>query len=181
MTIIAGLVHDREVYMAADSGSIDQNTYGIITRKDPKIAIHEGILIGAAGSPRIRQLLHTGFSIPTLNNDVPVFDYLVLDFVDALRDLFKNEPQKDGVQTLLDESSIMVGIRGQLFCIGGDYQVEEVANEYAAIGIASDIALGSLHSTRSMRGAPNLRLMHALEACKEHNATIREPFIYLSI
>lgn len=188
MTVIIGLVHEGKTYMGADSAATDAS-YGIMLRQDPKIERVGELLIGSSGSPRISQLVRKAFTVPDLPfRDDNLMRYMVTAFVDALRDLFKNEPHEEG-KTALDESAIMVGARGHLYCIYDDYQVEEVSNGYNAIGAASDIALGSLHFTGELnlgkyivdlaKQDPRFRLRLALEACQEHNASIREPFIYL--
>lgn len=185
MTVIIGLVHEGKTYMGADSAATDAS-YGIMLRQDPKIERVGEMPIGSSGSPRISQLVRKVLTVPDPPpHEDDLMRYMVTAFVDALS---KNEPHEEG-KTALDESAIMVGVQGHLYCIYDDYQVEEVSNGCNAIGAASDIALGSLHFTGELsvgkytvslaNQEPRFRLRLALEACQEHNASIREPFIYL--
>jgi ATP-dependent protease HslVU (ClpYQ) peptidase subunit len=176
MTCIVGLIYNDAVYMGADSAHTN-DAFQVVVRPDPKIFLVNHVLIGSSGSPRLSQLLRHTFSelIPPVERDIE--KYMCIDFIKALRVFLKAHDHGDD---LLSGSELIVGVRGRLFCVYGDFQVEESVLGYNAIGSAAEIALGSLHSTQNViLSGPMERIHMALFAAQEHNATVRKPFVFL--
>ncbi len=177
MTCIAGLVdEDNKIYIAGDSAAV--GNLSLTIRKDRKVFRNGDFLIGFTTSFRMGQLLQHTFKppeCPSWDEEHTIERYMATTFVDAVRDCFKaggfaqkNSEQESG-------GMFLVGFQGRLFCIFSDYQVGEALDGYDAIGCGSDIALGVLYATPTMK--PKKRLELALQAAEHHSAGVRLPFI----
>lgn len=174
MTCIVGIAKDGIVYLAGDSALTAEEGH-IYVGKRAKVFRNGEIVIGNSGSIRIPQLLEYA-DLPTVTE--PIERYMVTEFIPALKKLLKDDEQK--ADNPMDDSAFLVGMRGHLFIVYSDFQASESALNYHAIGSASDIALGSLHTTRDSDIAPEQRLWCALNAAHAHNYTVREPFTILN-
>ena len=173
MTCIVGLVNNGAVYMGADSAGV--GGYDLTIRADKKIFKNNNFLIGYTTSFRMGQLLRYSFQPPLFDKNLD--EYMVVDFVDAMRECFKKggfSEKKNEVET---GGSFLVGYKDRLFKIESDYQVGESANDYNACGSGQSVALGSLYATQGI--APELRVETALKAAQHFNAGVREPFHYI--
>jgi hypothetical protein len=173
MTCIVGIVHHGKVYLGADS-ALTSETCQVSISEEPKVFAIGEFVFGCSGSSRVSQLLHYAFTPPPIEGDL--MRYMVVDFVKALKACLKDDGQKD--DNLLDGSGLLVGVRGRLFCVYADFQMEETPSGCNAIGGASDIAMGALYATRDDY-EPHERLCIALEAAQEYNVTVRPPFVYV--
>lgn len=125
------------------------------------------------------QVLAHGFTPPKRHAEQDVYEFMVTDFIDAVRTRLKaagwarrSEEQEQG-------GCFLVGYQGRLFKVEGDYQVGESAYGYDAVGCGGDVACGSLFSTTG-RLNPEDRVRTALMAAEAHNAGVRGPFLVLS-
>jgi ATP-dependent protease HslVU (ClpYQ) peptidase subunit len=181
MTCIVAIKKDSVVYMGADSAGVAG--YDLVVRNDPKIYQVGEFLFGFTGSFRMGQLL--GYSMPKLIKEeaMPIHQFMVTTFIDTVRQVLKD----GGFASKKDENesggTFLVGYRGHLFCVEGDYQVGEVAQDYCAVGCGAQIALGSLYTSpyADRIDEPEQRLRIALEAAQEFSAGVRAPFIFRSI
>lgn len=171
MTCIVGLVFNKNVYIGGDSAGVNSCFHKQI-RADEKVFVKDGFIFGFTSSFRMGQLLHYSLKLPPVKADLMA--YMVTDFVDAVRNCFK----AGGYGTTLNgEDSggfFLVGHKGRLFQIAGDYQVGEVFDRYAAVGCGQELALGSLYSST---GKPEQRIRKALQAAAHHSAGVAAPFI----
>lgn len=167
MTCVAGLVHDGKVYLGGDSAAVLDNDLAV--RNDPKVFRDGPYVIGFSGSFRVGQLARHAFDPP----DPPIknlTEFMVTTFVDSLRDTLKT----GNVNELPDDTSLLVGVRGQLFEVGADWQIGEYCDGYTSIGCGANLAIGSLYSTAGM--APRTRIQTALGAAERGSAGVRGPF-----
>lgn len=72
----------------------------------------------------------------------------------------------------------LVGYKGNLYCIYGDFQVGLNADRYAACGCGDDLALGSLFTTKDLNMTPKEKLTAALEAASHHSAGVSGPYTF---
>lgn len=175
MTAIAGIVHDGKVYIGGDSAGVAG--LSLQTRLDPKVFTVGGFVIGYTSSFRMGQLLRFRFSPPAHHDDVDTYRYMVTDWVDAVRQVFKDggfATTKDGAEA---GGLFVVGYRGRLFEVNADYQVAELADGFTAVGCGFDLCLGSLWSTRSIDMRPEDRIRLALSAAERFSGGVRGPFI----
>ena len=171
MTCIVGIVKNKKVYIGGDSAFI--SGWGIVVRPDEKVFQRDGITFGCAGSPRAANLLRYHLRIPEPSGN-DLLRYMATDFVNAMRDCFKEGGYAERENEAESISSVfLIGVLGRLFECDSDYQMKEV-RDYAAIGSGEDAALGALFATRQK--APIARIQIALEAAEAYSWSVRGPF-----
>ena len=145
-----------------------------MVRYDRKVFTNGPVAIGFTTSFRMGQLLAHSLSVPEPPADCNLHRWMVTSFVDAVRDCLKagGYAQKDKEEER--GGTFLVGIRGRLFHVSGDYQVGEPAAGFDACGCGFEIARGALAATR---GRPAFdRVTTALRAAEEFSAGVRGPF-----
>lgn len=181
MTCIVALVQDGIAYFAGDAfvGNVPSQYHSNVsqtTRKEPKIWARDGMLFGAHGAVRMLQLLRYVLDIPEYSSGKDKVQYLVQQFVPALQACFEKNKYED---SQLD-GGILMSIEGELFTIGKEFNVCNTADGYDSVGKASEVAIGSLHSTGQLGLSPLKRLYLALSATERHTCVVSAPFTYLS-
>jgi ATP-dependent protease HslVU (ClpYQ) peptidase subunit len=174
VTCIVGIAKSGVVYLGGDSASSTPDGESFLPKR-PKVFLRGEMAIGVSGNGRVNNLLRYKLTIPPLTTDSE--RYLIVDFVEALKSLLKEEGRKD--DELMEDSFLLVGLRGRLFTIDNTFQVSEMTDDYEAIGSGAQIARGSLYTTGALGLQPRQRLRIALEAAQFHNAFVREPFIFV--
>lgn len=175
MTAIVGLVHRGVVHIGGDSAGVDG--MALVVRADAKVFRKKGYVFGFTSSFRMGQLLRYSLKLPEPKRDLDAF--MATTFVDALRDCLKaggfagkdNEREEGG--------TFLVGVRGRLFTVYGDYQVGQSADGFAAVGSGDQVALGALFATAGTGLGPRRRVIGALKAAERFNSGVRGPFICL--
>ncbi|MGG4462618.1 hypothetical protein ABEO79_00165 [Micromonospora provocatoris] len=181
MTCIVGLVHNNRVYIGGDSAGV--GGYSITTRADEKVFVKGEFVMGFTSSFRMGQLLRYKLNIPYHKPEVDTFEYMVTEFVEAVRQCLKDggfSRSNDGEEA---GGTFLVGYRGELFVIFDDYQVGKSTLGYDAVGCGEDIAKGSLYSSidhTSFNEYPESRIIEALSASEQFNAGVRGPFKVVS-
>jgi hypothetical protein len=183
MTCIIGLIDQksRGVYIGGDSaGTNDAGQQSI--RLDSKVFRNGALLFGGTGSFRMIQLLRYRLIIPDYRpsaqqGEDPLFRYLATDFIDAVRSCFKDGGYAKKESERETGGFFLVAVQGRLFCVQRDYQVEEVALDYHAVGSGDDVAFGALHATHHLDLSPEHRIRLALEAASYHYSNVRPPFV----
>jgi hypothetical protein len=187
MTIIVGVVEDGTVYMGGDRAALDVNGYDLITNGDTKVfhnANNRDFIMGVSGSPRVKQVLRYKLGSeefplvsPTPEEDLQA--YMSTTFVEAARAVLEaggSKISEAGRESI--ESSFLVGIRGAMFQVFGDFYVQSPYYPYAAAGSGDNNALGVLFALEktNVTMSPVDRVRLALEAAHEFNAGCRPPF-----
>lgn len=173
MTCIVGLVDNGSVYIGGDSAGV--SGWGLVQRQDRKVFRNGSFVMGFTSSFRMGQLLAFGFQPPEIPVGVDVFEFMVTDFVEAVRQRLKDGGFATNKDSAEAGGEFLVGIGGRLFKVASDYQVAESIHGFDACGCADQIALGSLWSTRS-RTSARRRVSEALEAGEAFSAAVRRPF-----
>jgi len=169
MTCVVGLVKDNIIYMGADSCSSNGDTYETTTEE--KVFVRGEFIYGVSGSWRVNQLLKYKFTPPNNNNIDNVKGYLVVDYVDALKECFKNLTKHDE-----DEWDILVGYCGRLFVISSDFHVSERSEfKFNCIGSGSEMADGAMYVANTL--PPEQRISSALRAAAAFSIGVVGPFI----
>jgi ATP-dependent protease HslVU (ClpYQ) peptidase subunit len=181
MTCIVGLIHNKTIVMGGDSAGVAG--YGMSIRADEKVFINNGFIFGFTSSFRMGQILRFGFTPPKRHPDIDLYEYMVTDFIDAVRTRFRTAGYliKDKEQEL--GGSFLVGHQGRLFVIHSDFQVGEDRDKYDAVGCGEDIAKGSLYATKKFTKftKPVEAVQVALEAAENYSAGVRRPFTILTL
>lgn len=179
MTCIIGLEHGGKVWMGGDSAGTAGNMNQRI-RKDKKVFVKNGLIIGFCGSFRMGDLLKHSFNIPDTGGVTDPDSCMVNQFVDALRDCLETENKKAGLQG--NEKlypSILVGFKGRLYNVEGDYQCGRPEDGFDSVGSGSSVAVGAMHGLKVVKD-PKKRIEMALEAAARNDAAVRPPFHILS-
>jgi len=180
MTCIVGIVdkENNKVYIGGDSAGISDLTINI--RKDRKVFKVGDFVIGCTSSYRMIQLLMFSFKPPGINNK-NLFEYMCVDFVNAVKETFRDGGFMQTEQ-LGDDSGgeFLVGYKNRLFKICSDFQVGENLNGIDSIGCGAYFALGSLYfSSKQSLLSVKMQVKSALEASSFYSAGVDKPFIIL--
>lgn len=180
MTVIIGLKHEGDVYIAGDRATVDgwNNT---ISAESKVFRLGE-FLIGTCGSRRMAQLLHYRLNLLEQDEEQTPMDYLVNEFADGVRVLFANY----GVMTKSDDGedkftgALLFGYRGNLYRMGNNFQIDQYASLFDAIGSGAPFALGVLqymYNTLDEKVfTPRNMLLEALTAAADLCADVSAPF-----
>lgn len=185
MTCIVALIDNGMPYLAGDALVVNMphdyhSKVSQVVRREPKIFSmwQNGMLVGYNGSVRMGQLLSYVFEFPEYTASQEKLRYLVALFIPALQKCFADAKFQEEGGGL--EGGILLALEGELFTIGDDFSVCNTANAYAAIGQASEVAIGSLHTTGQLGLPPRERLLLALTAAEQHTCVVSAPFTYLT-
>ena len=180
MTCIVGLIDDGKVYMGGDSAGIAG--YNLSIRADEKVFQNGPFLMGFTTSFRMGQLLRYKLEPPKHPFDddgklIDTYKFMATAFIDSVRKCLKDGgyAQKDKEQEW--GGTFLVGYKGRLFEIEGDYQVGESVDKFKAVGCGQQIALGNLCATKGKQ--PKERVDAALKAAEKYSAGVRGPFAIL--
>lgn len=173
MTCIVGVAKDGKVFIGADSAGVTA-AYALWVRADRKVFRNGDFIMGFTSSFRMGQLLAYSLSPPKPREGADLFAFMVTDFISAVRDCLKTGgfATKDREQEAGGE--FLVGYRGRLFKVEGDYQVAESVTGFDACGCGEHIALGSMVETDGQE--PRARVERALKAAEQFSAGVRGPF-----
>ncbi len=182
MTCIVAIKKGKKVYMGGDSAASNSSTITCI--KTHKVFINQGFLFGCCGSARMAQSLMFGWNPPKRHADLDIYEYMVTEFIDSVRDRLK----KSGVTKIdnnVEKTSgcFLVATPGVLYTIYGDFQVGEAIADYAATGCGEEYAKGAIHALMASKKdlEPEQILEAALQAATEHSPFVAAPFTFKSI
>lgn len=188
MTVVIGLIDPKTktIHMGADTVGSNGNRYTYKNTKVWGVAVNPlGLVwmaVGVSGSYRASQIIQM-MTVPDWTNGTDAYFYLIGPFATAVRqalveggEMGKNGDQRD--ETSLD---MLVALDGRLFTIWYDFSVTESAENYAVIGRGSDLALGSLYTTRENETSPTYRILQALHATAHYDQSCGAPFDMLSL
>ncbi len=179
-TCIVGIVENGIVWMGGDSAGVSR--LDTLRRADVKVFLRDGkepMIMGYTSSFRMGQLLRFKLNIPERPRDKEIYEYMVTDFIDAVRKCFKD----GGFGITKDEQrwggTYLVGYAGRLFTIYADFQVAENILPYASCGCGEDYAMGVLYSTsgESYKGGASQRITRALSCAEEFSGGVKGPFV----
>jgi ATP-dependent protease HslVU (ClpYQ) peptidase subunit len=178
MTCIVGLKHGEDIWIGGDSAGIVGHWLSI--RADEKVFQNGQFLIGFTSSFRMGQILRYSFQHPDHDASLTTEAYLASVWVDAVRTCFKEKGFARKENEAESGGCFLIGYRGELWEIDNDYQVARWDDGFAAIGGGTQVALGSLFTSRDSPGLaddPESRVRIALSAAQRFNTTVREPFV----
>lgn len=181
MTAIIGLKTAEGVYIGADSCAQAGNTWITYPIASRKVFKRDGFLFGVAGSLRAIQLLQYKLQIPEhperYGYGKAVEKYLVVDFVEAVRDLFKENGLSHIENNEETGNQFLLGYRGELFSINSDFALGAKAMNFFCIGSGMDVALGAMDALDYLGpGNEERRIEKALEITARFIANVSPPF-----
>ena len=172
MTCIVGIAKDDVVYIGGDRAASDGHTVLSLTR--PKVKQCGDYLIGFAGSLGIGELAHY-IDLPPIGKNIE--KTLRTIFIKSL----KSAIEEFGNASHTDDNVTdwLIGVQGRLFEISSeDWSVCEFSE--SAIGSGNNIALGSLHTTRTWKDQEK-RIRYSLQAAVDISPSCSGPIDILSI
>ncbi len=188
MTVIAGLVDGEVLVMGADGRSTTGEGSSMETR-DKLWTYHDGRMgMGSCGSGRLGQELRHEWEPPAFNGGDPdsymrLVGRSIEDHLHSEARLWDIVADSDSPANLY--GSIMVGLCGRLWWIGGDFCVIPWRGEFLSIGSGGAAAEASLYTSGQVVTAaplePTERIVLALEAAVIADAEIGPPFKLLVI
>lgn len=177
MTAIVGLVQAGSVYIGGDSAGV--SGLDLTVRADAKVFRKGRYLFGFTTSFRMGQLIRYSLSLPKPVGDLDAF--MSTTFIDALRDCLKTGGWAAKENEREEGGTFLVGVKGTLYTIYGDYQVAKAADGFAAVGCGHQIAHGALFATADAKLPPRRRVRTALAAAERFSAGVRGPFLCLKV
>lgn len=183
MTCIVGFADGKRMILAGDSAGV--GGYDITIRNDPKVFIVRqvkgpDVLIGFTSSFRMGQLL-MALQVPRDKVGDPL-GFMIQQFVPAVRKLFADGGFLSKENGREEGGKFLVGYRGKLFTIDGDFQVGEPADQYDSIGCGESFALGAMDIMLSQKGMdPEKALLAALQIAEKRSGGVRSPFRMVSV
>ena len=175
MTCIAGIVNKGKVFIGGDSAACEH--YDLRIRADSKVFKTGPFLMGFTTSFRLGQLLRHCFTPPELPENIAVDDFMVKIFIEEIRKCLKNGGYSQITDNVEKGGTFLVGFKGRLFTIYGDFQVEETIDNFAAIGCGAPYAKAVLWHLRDKILPARKKLLLALKAASYFSAGVRPPFI----
>lgn len=181
MTIVVGVVEDGHVYLGADS----RGSWGSLARPltESKVWTQAGMVLGLTGRCREAQIIQHLTVLPSVPEDASrLVPWLCSDFIDAIRATRKTagyDERMEGQSLCEYGPGLILGVRGRLFVVHGDYSVAEYPNG-AAMGSGEAAARGSLHTSAALGVGAEQRVTLALEAACTHDIYCAPPFTCVS-
>lgn len=176
MTCIVGLEHGGKVYIGGDSAGVAGLSLSV--RADEKVFVKAPFVFGFTSSFRMGNLLRYSFNVAEQDSKKSDHEFMCTWFVDAVRKSFKDGGFAE-VQNGVDRGgTFLVGYRGRLYHVQGDFQVGMTAAPYDAVGCGEDLALGAMAA--SALKEPRARIEQALGISEQFSAGVRGPFTVVS-
>ena len=179
MTCIVGWAENGNVWVGGDSAGVAG--YMLAKRADEKVFNKDEFIFGFTSSFRMGQLIRYKLSIPKIEENQDIDDYLYVKFLDAVIKCFKDNQYAKIDSNEIHGGTFLFGFRGCLYQVEGDFQIGKPMLNFDAVGCGQDIALGCLYGLRDKKMEPRDRLILALEAAENYSAGVRGPFHIVSI
>lgn len=190
MTCIVGMVDRGTVYIGGDSASVAGWT-SRVTRL-PKVFRRGPFLIGYTTSFRMGQLLQHMLQVPLQKERDGAaaalghanMRFMVTTFAESVRQLLKERGVAKIEANAESGGQFLVGYRGHLYSVQQDFQVNEMADGFDAVGSGAEYALGAMAAMRGVSRAslpPAARLRRALGVSAHFNMAVSPPFYVRSL
>lgn len=179
MTCIVGIESKGTVYLGGDSAATNSSLDRTII-KDPKVFVRGEIAFGVCGLPKVMDALAHVVKLPTQVGDKDRA-FLVGELIPAMREGLQ---KLDCTHTTAEEGTyfegaMLVGYRGKLYELQGNFQLIHSSTGWAAVGSGEALAKGSFRTTEHIKD-PEKRLLAVLEASCD-NAGVAPPFTIVKV
>lgn len=179
MTCIVALKTEDRLWMGCDS--LGSNWCRETVRKDPKVFRNKDFLIGYCGSYRMGQLLMPANYTPPVNKKKNAFDYMISDFVESIRKLFKDKGYSDISNNRETGGQFIVCYKDEIYVVHDDYQIGIPDMGFMSIGSGESYALGHLNAIVGTGISPHKMVTGALETAEVFAPGVRSPFLIRSM
>lgn len=190
MTCIVGLAQpDGRIIMGGDSAGVAWMDLSV--RADDKVfelaAGAEPMILGFTTSFRMGQVLRYAFAPPAIES-WDVDRYMATHFIDGVRAALKAAGWTQRVQEREEGGEFLVGVRGLLYRICGDFQIGRRTDPWEAVGCGAPYALGALaassHVAEDRAASSHVaedRVRTALAIAERYSAGVRGPFVVKTV
>lgn len=178
MTCVVGIAHEGRVIIGADSAGVGGLDLRI--RRDRKVFVNGELILGGTSSFRMLQILGFDLVPPPIIECQEPYAYAVKALVPALRAALKAGGWAETVNGRDAGGVFMVGFRGHLFTIYGDFQVAQATEAYEAVGCGESYAMGAMHAIGNTVD-PKTRLQAGLDAAAAFSAGVAGPFHFVEL
>lgn len=177
MTCIVGIAQGGRVILGADSAGV--GGYDRTIRRDRKVFKNGELIFGFTSSFRMGQLLEFNLTPPPINEGQEAYNYAVKSLIPAIRDTLRQGGYMKTTNGQEEGGVFLVGFRGRLFRIDGDFQVGESVADVESVGCGEAYALGAMHALSG--SAPMVRLQAGLDAAATFSAGVAGPFHFVEL
>lgn len=181
MTCIVGISDGERIVMGADSAGSSSDTQEIYDIASSKIWAIGEYLVGIAGSYRAGQLARWHMSWPEPPGPgADLEGFVVREVVASLRRTL-DEAGFVAATEPTRAPQFLIGLRGRLFAIGGEFAAIRLATPFVAIGSGRHTAYGALQILAGLELGLEEKVSRALHAAQLQTANVREPFYLLGV
>jgi len=175
MTCIIGLVEGEAVYIGGDSASAADWTLRATSLC--KVFRVGPFVIGYTDSFRMGQILQHHLEVRAQEEGESVDEFIVRAFVEAVRQCLKDHGYSKIENNVETGGAFLVGYRGRLFQICGDFQANTFIDQLDAVGAGFPFALGAMKALEHL--PPVERITRALEIAAHFSNAVKGPFYIL--
>ena len=184
MTCIVGYTNGRNVIIGGDSAGV--GGYDFKSRKDSKVFKKGQIIFGGTYSFRMIQILGYSWTPPDISYFKDPMEYMVNDFVPSLFKTFEDNKFLQTDKGRAEGCWILVGVKGRLFNVQGDFQVGETYVPYDSVGCGSDLAMGAMYNLFADNRKYNMNdskfmLTKALDTATKFSAGVGGPYNFVTV
>lgn len=179
MTCIVGYEENGNVYIGGDSAEVAGSN--IVSRSDEKVFRKNDMIFGFTSSFRMGQLIEYCLHIPSRNENISDYHYLVRDFIPSLIKCFSDGgflTKKDGASK---GGTFLLGYRGNLYIVGDDFQIGKSNNSFNTCGCGFAYARGAMTILDDLPLSPEQKVTKALEAAAKHSGGVEAPFKIINL
>ena len=125
------------------------------------------------------QFLQFELEMPPQDNKLSDYAYMVTVFTEKVRTLFRDKGYSEVKDQRESGGPFLVGYRGQLYSVQGDFSVLQLRDTFTALGCGSSYAMGAMSALRD--APPKKRIRKALKAAAHFSIGVVGPFYVLSL
>ena len=123
------------------------------------------IIFAGAGSDAIINYIRYAFRFPDKRNADTFETYLLIDLLPTLREELQSVGLLKSTNGKIDtEANFLIIYDGEIYPVFRELGYTPRTEDYCVIGIADEIALGSLYTTKNKKNQKN-RIKKAIESC----------------
>jgi ATP-dependent protease HslVU (ClpYQ) peptidase subunit len=172
MTCIVGLEENGRVYIGADSAAVAG--FQVRASRTPKVFRKGEYTIAYTSSFRMGQILAHQVDYPLVPEGGASEEFMVTEFCESVRKALKESGYSSIENNVESGGSFLVGVRGKLYHVDSDFQVNHYIDGIAADGCGREYALGAIRALS--RVEPLKRMYKALEISSYFSGGVIAPF-----
>lgn len=166
MTAIVGFTHNKTVYIAGDS--LGSNGEEKFEYKASKVFKNNNFIFGYTDSFRFGEILEYEFVPPEHKAGIEDKAYLVTAFIPKLRETLERCKYVKA-DDKCGNGFFLMGYKGRLYKVQGDWSVLEPAEGYSAVGSGSSFCIGAMTVLKDLKLSPFEKVIKAIESASKHN------------